>query len=97
MSDVYIEPEEQVETMKGQAFLFSETGTEGGLFAFNDAATVKVNEWGETNWSYDGLHVLRDGDYLKVLGERWAAKWMDNGVEYPHESGYNVLWEGEIK
>jgi hypothetical protein len=50
----------------------SETGTEGGYWAFQSS----------DNWSYEGLHILKNGDQLKI---------------FSNESPTEVVWKGEIQ
>jgi hypothetical protein len=87
---------------QGVTFFHSETGTEGGHWAFQDAKFTHTPEdlvngkcpWGgnycpakEDNrpnpqhWSYEGLHVLKTGDRLKI---------------YDVDDKQTLLWEGEI-
>ncbi len=55
-----------VAVLRGVLFFWSETGTEGGYWALQDDCYPK---------SYDGLHVLEDGDYLKVFNEDGSIRW----------------------
>lgn len=88
---------------QGVTFFHSETGTEGGYWAFQDAKHIHTPEdlvnghcpWDGTkncpavtpkrdnpaHWSYEGLHVLKTGDRLKI---------------YDVEDKQKLLWEGEI-
>ena len=68
---------EQAKALRGVCFFFSETGTEGGYWAFQDSAYIKSPE----EWSYDGLHVLKNGDRLTIFS--------------PDDSG-RVVWSGVI-
>lgn len=52
-----------MKTTKGKIHFFSETGTEGGSWAFQDEAHIKP----DGSWSYDGLHILKNGDHLTIL------------------------------
>lgn len=81
-------PEEK-ETLRGELFFHSETGTEGGLWAFqdedfivsvDDAELPSPDEEAEL-YLYEGTHILENGDYLKIFDK-----------ENPEE----VVWEGEI-
>lgn len=47
--------------MRGKLFFYSETGTEGGLWAFQDEAFIFGN-----HWALEGLHVLENGDRLVI-------------------------------
>lgn len=66
----------------GVCHFYSETGTEGGHWAFQDEKFIFEDAKMPTGirWSYEGLHVLTDGDHLKIFN--------------PDGS---VYWEGEIK
>jgi hypothetical protein len=64
--------------LKGLCFFHSETGTEGGYWAFQDSRHISP----KGDWSYEGLHVLRDGDRLTIFS---LAK--------PDE----IVWSGVIK
>lgn len=46
--------------MHGVLFFWSETGTEGGYWAFQEDPE-------QFGWSYDRLHVLEDGDRLTIF------------------------------
>jgi len=100
--------------MKGVLTFHSETGTEGGYWAFQDEKYIKQNhhfgyckkcgiyfgymkshpdnlsvkqsiceheEYVGESWDYAGLHILRNGDNLKIFSK-----------ENPKE----IIWEGEI-
>ena len=74
---------EILQQFKGVLHLFSETGTEGGYWALQDERFITKGEgvpFGE-QWSYDGLHILEDGDNLKI---------------YSKEKPEAAVWEGEI-
>jgi len=68
-----------METIKGTLFLWSETGTEGGYWALQDerfiTPPVEGSDWKWPKWSYDGLKVLEDGDYLKILSPDGTTYW----------------------
>jgi hypothetical protein len=51
------------QTLEGILHLFSETGTEGGFWAFQDSNYISQDN---KSWSYDGLHILKDGDQLTI-------------------------------
>ena len=66
--------------LKGVCHLFSETRTEGRYWAFQDSKFIKkVGE--KEDWSYDGLHVLRSGDWLTI---------------YDKEKPGKIVWEGVV-
>ncbi|MDP2695647.1 MAG: hypothetical protein Q8O87_00105 [bacterium] len=48
--------------LKGICYFHSETGTEGGYWAFQDSRHISSE-----GWSYDGLHILEDGDSLTIF------------------------------
>lgn len=121
---------EKPEGLEGLINFHSETGTEGGYWAFQDkrfitpntrhfsctkcglywdknryarAAELEVHMWGKKwlgnsplcqpgkhiwqlvspeNWSYDGLHILEDGDCLII---------------YDKENQNTIIWEGLIR
>jgi len=50
--------------LRGILHLYSETGTEGGYWAFQDSRYISPDG---KHWSYDGLHPLNDGDQLKIF------------------------------
>jgi len=55
--------------MRGVCFLFSETGTEGGWWAIQEDGFVTEGENEGEQWSYEGLHILGEGDDLTVYGD----------------------------
>jgi len=63
--------------IEGVLFLHSETGTEGGYWAFQDLKYILS----KNRWSYEGLHILEDGDNLTIYNP-------DNKAE--------VVWSGVI-
>lgn len=65
--------------MKGKIHLWNETGTEGGMWAFQDEKFISHGPQGEA-WSYDGLHVLKDGDKLTIYDKEDPAKVVWQGV-----------------
>lgn len=62
--------------MKGVLELFSETGTEGGFWAFQDEAFIKDND----HWDIAGLHILEDGDQLTIFDKDNPEKILWEGV-----------------
>jgi antitoxin ChpS len=50
---------------RGSLFFFSETGTEGGHWAFMKEGTR----------SYEGMHLFGDGDHLKVFNADGSVRW----------------------
>jgi len=63
--------------LNGVAFFWSETGTEGGHWAFQDGQHPPLGQ----QFSYEGLHVLHDGDYLTI---------------YDKADPQKIVWEGKI-
>ena len=61
--------------IRGTLHLYSETGTEGGYWAIQDERFITTREDGTEHWSYDGLHPLRDGDYLKIIDPNGETYW----------------------
>lgn len=57
---------------KGELEAFFETGTEGVCWSLNEHLPDPKNPQYE---SYEGLHVLKNGDRLKVYGEAKAVVW----------------------
>jgi hypothetical protein len=72
-----------MDVLTGVCHFFSETGTEGGHWAFQDAAYITPAGPGRSHpsWSYEGLHILEDGDRLTI---------------FDREDGSMVVWKGEI-
>lgn len=62
--------------LKGVCEFYSETGTEGGYWAFHDNAYITPR-----GWSYDGLHILKDGDGLTI---------------FSHDDPTKIVWQGII-
>lgn len=54
-------------TLYGRVMFHSETGTEGGYWAFQDDRGVRKGP--SPRWSYDGQFILHNGDHVKVYGE----------------------------
>lgn len=48
--------------IKGACFFYTETGTEGGHWAFQNEKHISPHEW-----SYEGLYVLENGDRLTIF------------------------------
>jgi hypothetical protein len=73
----------QKEELRGLVYFYSETGTEGGSWAFQDSRFIfpPTQEFPEGQWSYEGLHILEDGDYLTIYSK-------DNPAE--------IVWSGKI-
>lgn len=62
--------------MKGVIFFHSETGTEGGYWAFQNEEFMSADG---KSWSYDGLHTLNTGDHLTIYDKEekeivWQGK-----------------------
>ena len=69
--------------LEGILHFWSETGTEGGYWALQDQKFIlpPTKDWPHERWSYDGLHVLEDGNLLTIFSK-------DHG---------GVVWSGIIK
>ncbi|MEK6809705.1 MAG: hypothetical protein AABY40_03450 [Nanoarchaeota archaeon] len=65
------------EMLEGVLFFHSETGTEGGYWAFQDSQFISSDN---ASWSYEGLHILRNGDRLTIY----------------HPENNNEVWSGVI-
>ncbi|MDP3990571.1 MAG: hypothetical protein Q8Q01_05200 [archaeon] len=50
-------------SLEGKLHLHSETGTEGGYWAFQDSQYIFFKD----RWSYERLHILVDGDQLSIF------------------------------
>jgi hypothetical protein len=63
--------------IRGTLNLHSETGTEGGWWAIQDERFIqpRTEDWPHERWSYDGLHLLKDGDHLKILAPDGSIYW----------------------
>ena len=70
--------------LRGVLHFWSETGTEGGYWAFQDEQFISppTKDWPHERWSYDGLHVLKNGDKLTI---------------YSKENKTKIVWAGAIK
>jgi len=57
--------------MRGVCTFHSETGTEGGYWAFQDEQFIEppTKDMPSGRWSYDGLHLLEDGDQLTIYSK----------------------------
>lgn len=60
--------------MKGVAFLFSETGTEGGWWAMQEDGYLQEDG---IHWKYEGLRELKEGDDFTVYAEDGSVLWHD--------------------
>lgn len=71
------------ETIRGRLVFYSETGTEGGIWSFQDERHIfpPTPEWPYERYDYEGLHFLENGDLLKIFDK---------------ENPETVIWEGEI-
>ena len=69
-------------TLHGVTFFWSETGTEGGHWAFQDSKYITQHPTLGTQFGYEGLHVLHEGDYLTIYDKTDSKK---------------VMWEGKIE
>lgn len=56
---------------KGVLTFYSETGTEGGYWAFQDEKFIEPASitFPDGHWLYEGLHVLENGDDLTIYGK----------------------------
>ncbi|OGL73682.1 hypothetical protein A3C96_01370 [Candidatus Uhrbacteria bacterium RIFCSPHIGHO2_02_FULL_60_10] len=74
----------QANELVGVCYFHSETGTEGGYWAFQDSRFISPPAPGSQHeqWSYQGLHVLEDGDRLTILSPDDRSR---------------VVWTGVIK
>jgi hypothetical protein len=54
------------------AFLFTETGTEGGYWAVQEDGFLSEDE---VSWKYEGLRLLEEGDDLTVLAKDVSVFW----------------------
>ncbi len=68
--------------IRGTLSLHSETGTEGGFWAIQDERHIVSgctcgypSDQPHDHWSYDGLHLLADGDRLKILAPDGSIYW----------------------
>jgi hypothetical protein len=55
--------------LRGLLHFWSETGTEGGYWAFQDERFIDPasRDWPFGRWRYEGLWVLKDGDELAIF------------------------------
>ncbi len=65
------------QALTGFCEFFFETGTEGSLWAFQDKKYISA----DVQYSYEGLHILKDGDQLTVYNPKDKTK---------------VVWSGTI-
>ena len=72
------------DVIRGTLHLWSETGTEGGYWALQDERHIVSGcscpmgyppNQPHSHWSYDGLIVLKDGDYLKIFAPDGSVYW----------------------
>lgn len=68
--------------LEGVLHFWSETGTEGGYWAFQDKNFIfpPTEKWPHERWSYEGLHVLEDGDILTIFSKEDATKIVSTGA-----------------
>lgn len=71
-----VESSEGLLSYKGFLEFYTETGTEGAYWAFQNERFIN-----EKNWSYEGLHILRNGDELTI---------------YDKDEPERVIWKGII-
>lgn len=65
------------EFLRGILFFYSETGTEGGYWAFQDSKYISEDR---KRWLYNGLHILDDGDSLKILSPQNNSEIVWSGI-----------------
>jgi len=55
--------------LRGLLQFWSETGTEGGYWAFQDERFIDPasRDWPFERWRYEGVWVLKDGDELAIF------------------------------
>ena len=63
--------------LEGICYFYTETGTEGGFWAFQDSQYIIS----PSQWSYEGLSLLEDGDQLIV---------------YNPDNPREIVWSGII-
>ncbi len=70
--------------LQGVCYFHSETGTEGGFWAFQDNAFIFPSELGSHRgaWLREGLHLLKAGDRLTI---------------YAKDEPTRVVWTGVIE
>ena len=70
--------------LSGVLHFWSETGTEGGHWAFQNEKFIfpPTPNWPHEKWSYAGLHVLENGDELIIYSK-----------EVPNQ----IVWSGRIE
>jgi len=76
--------------LEGVLTFHSETGTEGGYWAFQDSRYIID----EDNWDQKGLYVLRDMDYLMIFDPETKKEVWSGGIdlnEYPPFKEYPAL------
>jgi hypothetical protein len=64
-------------TISGVLEAFFETGTEGVIWSLYE----------DNKQGYDGLHPLKNGDHLRILGENDAVIW-EGLIDLEYETGY---------
>ena len=83
---------EKTEVLRGRLYFYSETGTEGGHWAFQNEEFITtiemepsmpgaVSEEEVEIYLYEGMHILENGDRLKIFDKN-----------DPEE----IVWEGEV-
>lgn len=68
--------------LTGICFFFSETGTEGGYWAFQDSKYISPPRPDSTHesWSYKGSHILKNGDRLTIYDKIEPLKIVWSGI-----------------
>ena len=56
-----------IKSIDGVCYFHSETGTEGGYWAFQDRRFINESSVFGRQYDYTGLHILSDGDYLRIF------------------------------
>ncbi|VVC06104.1 Uncharacterised protein [uncultured archaeon] len=81
----------------GILHLFSETGTEGGWWAIQDISHIHQDSSipGGFRWDYEGLHIIKSGDFLKIFNPDGTIYWkgtieLQPYDEFTHDA--NGLW-----
>jgi hypothetical protein len=62
--------------IRGVLFLWAEQGLSGG-WAIQDERHIKppTTDWPHESWSYSGLYLVKEGDYLKAFNADGSVFW----------------------
>jgi hypothetical protein len=73
--------------LRGLLHFWSETGTEGGYWAFQDERFIDPasRDWPFGRWRYEGLWVLKDGDELAIFDRYNPTRVVWRGAIRLHE------------